>query len=111
MDQAKTGMVDILGDNSEVPLKMRNIYKSLDESVLKPLLLREDVREKDKVLETFEEILTKDAIQMVKSKSTVKLDEMVGQTNLAFSSAPWGIPPSAVAIRKESLGKPPAGAR
>jgi len=95
MDQAKTGMVDILGDNSEVPIKMRNWYKSLDDSILKPLLLREDVRDKDKVLETFEELMTKDAMQMVKSKSSVKLDSMVGQTNLAFTS--------------ESVGKAPGG--
>ena len=36
-------MQDILGDNSEVPMRVRNWYKSLNEAVLKPLLLRPEV--------------------------------------------------------------------
>ena len=42
---------DILGDNSEVPIRVRNWYKSVDDKILKPLLLRQEVRDSNKVRE------------------------------------------------------------
>merc|ERR1712038_467772 len=33
MDKAKEAMEDILGDNSEIPIRFRNMYKALDEKV------------------------------------------------------------------------------
>lgn len=54
MDQAKTGIEDILGDNSEVPLRVRNWYKRVADKYLKPLLLRPEARANDKMLDTFE---------------------------------------------------------
>merc|ERR1719153_336843 len=56
MDNTKTGLENILGDNSEVPIKFRNWYKSFDNKFLKPLLLRENKYEDPKVMETFETI-------------------------------------------------------
>lgn len=70
MDQVKTGLEDILGDNSEVPLIFRNWYKKLDENWLKPVLLRE--KNCPKVLETFEYIQTNDALQLVKQRTVVE---------------------------------------
>ena len=45
---------DILGDNSEVPLRVRNWYKRVADKFLKPLLLRPEAQTNDKMLDTFE---------------------------------------------------------
>jgi sodium/hydrogen exchanger-like protein 3 len=71
MDQAKTGMEDILGDNSEVPLRVRNWYKKVADSVLKPLLLRSEVRnnaESGKMLDTFQQLCTHEAMELVRNR-------------------------------------------
>jgi len=85
MDNAKTGMEDILGDNSEVPMRFRNWYKSIDESILKPLLLRDNKYRDPKVLETFENIQTKDAIEYVKKQSLVQSAEKVKKLNAVIA--------------------------
>merc|ERR1719186_1229079 len=73
MDQAKTGIEDILGDNSEVPLRVRNWYKRVADKFLKPLLLRPEARANDKMLETFEVLQTQDAMLLVKGKNLMVL--------------------------------------
>merc|ERR1711970_1456185 len=97
MDQAKTGIEDILGDNSEVPLRMRNWYKGVADKYIKPLLLRPEARADDKMLETFEVLQTQDAMLLVTGKNLMVPDIMVngaeekGHINHAFkmeASAP-----------------------
>jgi len=87
MDQTKTGIEDILGDNSEVPLRVRNWYKRVADQYLKPLLLRPEARANDKMLETFEVLQTQDAMLLVKGKNLMVPDIMVnekGHVNHAF---------------------------
>ena len=76
---------DILGDNSEVPIRVRNWYKRVADTYLKPLLLRSDVREGDKMMETFEVLQTQDAMLLVKGKSLKIPDITLGQDNMGFT--------------------------
>jgi len=94
MDQAKTAMEDILGDNSEVPLKVRNLYKRFDESWLKPCLLREPSC--PKVLETFRYICTQDAMQMVRQRTvmangSVPTSKVESETHLSVPGQGKGV--------------------
>jgi len=45
MDLAKQGMGDILKERSEIPLRVRNWYRTIDQKFLQRLLLREQVHE------------------------------------------------------------------
>jgi len=83
MDQAKTGMEDILGDNSEVPIRVRNWYCALDESIIKPLVLRPEGRTHTKVLETFVTIQTQEAMKFVKGFESSQDDK--GKDNNGFA--------------------------
>jgi len=85
MDNTKTGLENILGDNSEVPIKFRNWYKSFDNKFLKPLLLRENKYEDPKVMETFETIQKEDAIQYIKQQSLVQSVEKVKKINAVIA--------------------------
>jgi len=85
MDNTKTGMEDILGDNSEVPMKFRNWYKSFDDKFLKPLLLRDNKYKDPKVMETFESIQKEDAIQYIKKQSMVQSVEKVKTLNAVIA--------------------------
>merc|ERR1712156_604741 len=78
MDQAKTGIEDILGDNSEVPLRVRNWYKRVADKFLKPLLLRPEAQTNDKMLDTFEVLQTQDAMLLVKGKNLMVPDITLG---------------------------------
>ena len=86
----QTFFQDILGDNSEVPLRVRNWYKRVADKYLKPLLLRPDARANDKMLETFEVLQTQDAMLLVKGRNLMVPDIMVngaeekGHINHAF---------------------------
>jgi len=85
MDNTKTGLENILGDNSEVPIKFRNWYKSFDNKFLKPLLLRENKYEDPKVMETFETIQKEDAIQYIKQQSLVQSVDKVKKINAVIA--------------------------
>ena len=71
---------DILGDNSEVPLRVRNWYKRVADKFLKPLLLRPEAQTNDKMLDTFEVLQTQDAMLLVKGKNLMVPDIMVNRT-------------------------------
>jgi len=91
MDSAKTAVEDILGDNSEIPIRFRNWYKSIDEKILKPLLLRDHGSKDPKFLETFKSIQEKDAREYIKRQMTVQEDKgshTEAYTNKAFETDP-----------------------
>ena len=69
---------DILGDNSEVPLRVRNWYKRVADKFLKPLLLRPEAQTNDKMLDTFEVLQTQDAMLLVKGKNLMVPDITFG---------------------------------
>ena len=69
---------DILGDNSEVPLRVRNWYKRVADKFLKPLLLRPEAQTNDKMLDTFEVLQTQDAMLLVKGKNLMVPDITLG---------------------------------
>merc|ERR1719384_2409623 len=69
MDSAKTAIEDILGDNSEIPIRFRNFYKSIDENILKPFLLRDNVSKDPKFLSTFVSIQENDAREYIRQMS------------------------------------------
>ena len=71
-------MKDILGDNSEVPLRVRNWYKRVADKFLKPLLLRPEAQTNDKMLDTFEVLQTQDAMLLVKGKNLMVPDITFG---------------------------------
>ena len=71
-------MKDILGDNSEVPLRVRNWYKRVADKFLKPLLLRPEAQTNDKMLDTFEVLQTQDAMLLVKGKNLMVPDITLG---------------------------------
>jgi len=71
MDKAKEAIEDILGDNSEIPIRFRNWYKAFDEKVLKPLLLRENQSTDPKLLQTFYSIRENDAKEYIKRQTTI----------------------------------------
>jgi len=106
MDQAKTGIADILGDNSEVPIRVRNWYKRVADTYLKPLLLRSDVREGDKMMETFGVLQAQDALLLVKGKSLKIPDITLGQDNMGFTKDPEGLAPGWVAGSHGHQGAP-----
>lgn len=85
MDNTKSGLEDILGDNSEVPMKFRNWYKSFDEKFLKPLLLRDNKYKDPKVMETFKSIQKEDAIQYIQKQSMVESVEKVKTLNAVIA--------------------------
>jgi len=84
MDNAKTAMEDILGDNSEIPIRFRNWYKSLDEAIFKPLLLRDNKYKEPKFIETFEHLQKEDAIEYVKKQSLVESADKVKKLTAAI---------------------------
>merc|ERR1712150_28620 len=78
MDSAKTAIEDILADNSEIPIRFRNFYKSIDENILKPLLLRDNISKDPKFLSTFDTIQEKDAREYIRQMS---LKDQQGQVS------------------------------
>lgn len=67
MDLAKLGIGDILGEQSEIPLRTRRVYKNFDEHYLQRLLLR-DRKPEPKFQETFDTIIQNDYLTKMGKK-------------------------------------------
>jgi len=87
MDGAKTAIEDILGDNSEIPIRFRNFYKSIDENILKPILLRDNISKDPKFLSTFDSIQEKDAREYIKQMSVKEAQSQVTKGNGSFKES------------------------
>lgn len=80
MDHVVAGMEGILGELGN--LRIRDIYKRLDDKYIKPCLLRE-IRSKDpKIIETFENLNERDALEFVKRNPT-QFAELAGSKTMA----------------------------
>ncbi len=68
MDHVVAGMEGILGEYGN--LRIRDMYKYLDTKYIKPCLLRENQYRDPKIIETFENLTNKDAVEFMKRNPT-----------------------------------------
>merc|ERR1719186_85561 len=87
MDHAKTAISDILNIDSEIPIRVRNWYKRLDNNLIKPLLLRDYTSTPDpKIMETYGQVNANDALKLCESKISVPaLLRQMGENNKGVS--------------------------
>lgn len=80
MDHVVAGMEGILGELGN--LRIRDMYKRLDDKYIKPCLLRENHFKDPKIIETFENLNERDALEFVKRNPT-QFAELAGSKTIA----------------------------
>jgi len=79
MDHVVAGMEGILGELGN--LRIRDMYKRLDDKYIKPCLLRENHFKDPKIIETYENLTERDALEFMKRNPT-QFAEMAGSKTM-----------------------------
>ena len=80
MDHVVAGMEGILGELGN--LRIRDMYKRLDDKYIKPCLLRENHFKDPKIIETYENLTERDALEFMKRNPT-QFAELAGSKTMA----------------------------
>lgn len=79
MDHVVAGMEGILGELGN--LRIRDMYKRLDDKYIKPCLLRENHFKDPKIIETYENLTERDALEFMKRNPT-QFAELAGSKTM-----------------------------
>ena len=87
MDHVVAGMEGILGELGN--LRIRDMYKRLDDKYIKPCLLRENHFKDPKIIETYENLTERDALEFMKRNPT-QFAELAGSKTMAELNDNYG---------------------